>query len=62
VVGHSFGEVNKALDCLTRKTDCGSYATHGTWPALRGLMTWSINWDRFNQYAFSKNFDAYPWR
>jgi chitinase len=55
-------EVNKALDCLTRKTNCGSYATHGTWPALRGLMTWSINWDRFNQYAFSKNFDAYAWR
>ncbi|WTB19211.1 glycoside hydrolase family 18 protein [Streptomyces sp. NBC_00829] len=54
-------EVNKALDCLTKKTTCGSYATHGTWPALRGLMTWSINWDRFNQGEFSKNFDAYPW-
>ena len=32
-------EVNKALDCLTKKTNCGSYTTHGTWPALRGLMT-----------------------
>ncbi|MFJ9031244.1 chitinase [Streptomyces sp. NPDC102274] len=52
-------EVNKALNCLTKKTDCGSYQTHGTWPALRGLMTWSINWDRFNQWEFSKNFDAY---
>ncbi|WP_416069817.1 chitinase [Streptomyces sp. AK02-01A] len=52
-------EVNKALNCLTRKTDCGSYQTHGTWPALRGLMTWSINWDRFNQGEFSRNFDAY---
>ncbi|MEU9005883.1 glycoside hydrolase family 18 protein, partial [Streptomyces sp. NPDC048551] len=40
-------EVNKALDCLTKKTNCGSYQTHGTWPALRGLMTWSINWDRY---------------
>ncbi|MDQ1025749.1 chitinase [Streptomyces umbrinus] len=40
-------ETNKALDCLTRKTNCGSCTTHGTWPALRGLMTWSINWDRF---------------
>ncbi|MFF3291186.1 chitinase [Streptomyces sp. NPDC003023] len=60
--GHtSPAEVNKALDCLTKKTSCGSYTTHGTWPALRGLMTWSINWDRFNQYEFSKNFDAYRW-
>ncbi|WP_432063914.1 chitinase [Streptomyces sp. C10-9-1] len=54
-------EVNKALDCLTRGTGCGSYRTHGTWPALRGLMTWSINWDRFNNREFSRNFDAYPW-
>ncbi|MEV4949171.1 glycoside hydrolase family 18 protein [Streptomyces sp. NPDC053755] len=60
--GHTTpAEVNKALNCLTRKTDCGSYQTHGTWPALRGLMTWSINWDRFNAWEFSRNFDAYAW-
>ncbi|TXS22757.1 chitinase [Streptomyces sp. ms191] len=60
--GHtSPAEVNKALNCLTRKTDCGSYQTHGTWPGLRGLMTWSINWDRFNNGEFSRNFDAYDW-
>lgn len=53
------GEVNKALNCLTKKTDCGTYQTHGTWPGLRGLMTWSVNWDNFNQREFSKNFDAY---
>ncbi|MFC7308730.1 chitinase [Streptomyces monticola] len=52
-------EVNKALNCLTKGTDCGGYRTHGTWPALRGLMTWSINWDRFNNGEFSRNFDAY---
>ncbi|MEU9947735.1 glycoside hydrolase family 18 protein [Streptomyces sp. NPDC047939] len=58
--GHtSPAEVTKALNCLTKKTDCGSYATHGTWSGLRGLMTWSVNWDRFNNWAFSKNFDAY---
>ncbi|MFJ6700307.1 chitinase [Streptomyces sp. NPDC091272] len=55
----SSAETNKALDCLTRKTNCGSYQTHGSWPALRGLMTWSINWDRFNNQEFSRNFDAY---
>ncbi|MER5767424.1 glycoside hydrolase family 18 protein [Streptomyces sp. NPDC001985] len=60
--GHTApAEVNKALDCLTKKTNCGSYQTHGTWPALRGLMTWSINWDRYNQWQFSRNFDAYTW-
>lgn len=54
-------DVTKTLDCLTKKVNCGSYATHGTWPALRGLMSWSINWDRYNQFVFSRNFDAYPW-
>ncbi|MER7762480.1 glycoside hydrolase family 18 protein [Streptomyces sp. NPDC097619] len=58
--GHtSPAEVRKALDCLTKKTNCGTYQTHGTWPSLRGLMTWSINWDRFGGWEFSKNFDSY---
>ncbi|MET7599684.1 MULTISPECIES: glycoside hydrolase family 18 protein [unclassified Streptomyces] len=58
--GHvSPAEVTKTLDCLTKRTNCGSYSPHGTWPALRGLMTWSINWDRFGGWEFSKNFDAY---
>ncbi|MFE7181650.1 chitinase [Streptomyces erythrochromogenes] len=58
--GHtSPAEVTKALNCLTKKTDCGSYQTHGTWPGLRGLMTWSVNWDRFGGWEFSRNFDAY---
>lgn len=53
------GEVTKALDCLTKKTNCGSYTTHGTWPDLRGLMTWSINWDRFANWEFQRTFDSY---
>jgi len=58
--GHtSPAEVTRALNCLTKKTDCGGYQTHGTWSGLRGLMTWSINWDRFNNREFSENFDAY---
>ncbi|MFF9281146.1 chitinase [Streptomyces griseosporeus] len=52
-------EVTKTLDCLTKKTDCGSYPTHGTWPALRGLMTWSINWDRYGSWQFQRTFDGY---
>ncbi|MEU3262886.1 chitinase [Streptomyces bacillaris] len=58
--GHtSPAEVDKALNCLIKKTDCGSYQTHGTWTDLRGLMTWSINWDRFNNWEFSRNFNSY---
>ncbi|MBV2353536.1 glycoside hydrolase family 18 protein [Streptomyces sp. J2-1] len=53
------GEVTKALDCLTKRTNCGSYATHGTWPGLRGLMTWSVNWDRFSNWEFQRTFDGY---
>ncbi|NLU69922.1 chitinase [Streptomyces sp. HNM0574] len=53
------GEVNKALDCLTKGSSCGSYKTHGTWPDMRGLMAWSINWDRFAGGEFAKNFDRY---
>ncbi|WP_101256322.1 chitinase, partial [Streptomyces barkulensis] len=58
--GHtSPAEVAKALDCLTKGTACGTYRTHGTWPDLRGLMTWSINWDRYGGWEFSRNFDGY---
>ncbi|MFI6566959.1 chitinase [Streptomyces sp. NPDC050534] len=52
-------EVTKTLDCLTKKTSCGSYPTHGTWPALRGLMTWSVNWDRYSNWEFQRTFDGY---
>nr|WP_164391649.1 glycoside hydrolase family 18 protein [Streptomyces harenosi] len=52
-------EVVKTLDCLTKGTNCGSYTTHGTWPALRGLMTWSINWDRYGGWEFQRTFDRY---
>ncbi|MFJ5710929.1 chitinase [Streptomyces sp. NPDC093105] len=60
--GHTTpAEVTKALDCLTKRRNCGTYQPHGTWTSLRGLMTWSINWDRYNQWEFSRNFDAYDW-
>ncbi|MEU6232157.1 glycosyl hydrolase family 18 protein [Kitasatospora sp. NPDC047058] len=53
-------EVNKALDCLTRLTNCGTYVPKaGAQPDLRGLMTWSVNWDQYGGREFSKNFDGY---
>ncbi|MGW4383832.1 chitinase [Kitasatospora sp. NPDC004531] len=52
--------VNQALDCLTKGTGCGSYTPRaGKQPNLRGLMTWSINWDNYNNNEFSKNFHNY---
>ena len=52
-------DVNSALNCLTKGSDCGAYTPHGTWPDLRGLMTWSINWDKAGDWEFQKNFDSY---
>ncbi|MEV2238635.1 cellulose binding domain-containing protein [Micromonospora sp. NPDC049891] len=46
--------VNAALDCLTRGTNCGSFRPPRTYPALRGAMTWSINWDITNNNAFAR--------
>ncbi|MCF3962470.1 chitinase, partial [Streptomyces fuscigenes] len=51
--------VTQTLDCLTKKTECGGYTPHGTWPDLRGLMAWSVNWDVFGGNAFADTFDAY---
>ncbi len=43
--------VNNALDCLAAGTNCGAF--HATaHPGIRGAMTWSINWDASNGYAW----------
>ncbi|MGS2648447.1 carbohydrate binding domain-containing protein [Streptosporangium sp. LJ11] len=52
-------EVQKAFDCLAKGTGCGSYRPRGVYPNLRGLMTWSINWDRYNAFEFSRSHRAY---
>jgi chitinase len=58
--GHtSVVEVQKALDCLAKGRNCGSYQPRGVYPNMRGLMTWSINWDKYNNYEFSRNHNAY---
>ncbi|OLR93857.1 chitinase [Actinokineospora bangkokensis] len=48
--------VQQALTCLTRNQGCGGYALRGgASPALRGLMTWSINWDRYYGWEFQNS-------
>jgi chitinase len=51
--------VRAALDCLIKGLGCGAYHPHSVYPNLRGLMTWSINWDRFNGFEFSHTHGAY---
>jgi chitinase len=45
--------VNNALDCLAARTNCGTFTPSATYPAIRGAMTWSINWDASNNYSFA---------
>ena len=44
--------VNNALDCLAAKTSCGSFVPPSAWPAIRGAMTWSVNWDASSGWGF----------
>ncbi|MGP3954799.1 chitinase [Nonomuraea sp. 3N208] len=52
-------EVQKAFDCLAKGSNCGTYRPRGVYPGLRGLMTWSINWDKHNGSEFSRSHRAY---
>jgi chitinase len=46
-------QIHQALDCLARGQSCGGYMLRGgPSPALRGLMTWSINWDHYHDWEF----------
>ncbi|TYB45654.1 chitinase [Actinomadura chibensis] len=46
-------QVQQAVNCLVKGTGCGSYTLRGgTSPGFRGLMTWSINWDRYYSWEF----------
>ena len=45
--------INAALDCLARATNCGSFKPPATYPGIRGAMTWSINWDVSNGNSFA---------
>jgi chitinase len=45
--------IQQAVNCLVKGQSCGGYAPRsGTNPNFRGLMTWSINWDRYYGWEF----------
>jgi chitinase len=35
------------------RSNCGSFVPPAAYPAIRGVMTWSINWDASNGYNFA---------
>ncbi|GIE88611.1 chitinase [Actinoplanes regularis] len=48
--------VQEAVNCLVKGVSCGSYAPRsGTNPNFRGLMTWSINWDKYYGWEFKNS-------
>jgi chitinase len=51
--------VDSALDCLAARANCGSFVPSTAYPAIRGAMTWSINWDASNGYAFADTVAPY---
>jgi chitinase len=45
--------VTSALTCLAQGVGCGTFQPPTMWPAIRGAMTWSVNWDQVQGYAFA---------
>lgn len=52
-------EVHKALDCLYLLQQCGAYTPQSRRSGMRGVMTWSINWDAATGFAFSSAHRGY---
>ncbi|OQR84740.1 hypothetical protein ACHHYP_12982 [Achlya hypogyna] len=50
----SANTVKRALTCLAHGVGCDSIKPTKKYPTFRGVMTWSINWDRFDKFSFSK--------
>jgi chitinase len=45
--------INNAVSCLVRRTNCGSHSPAAAYQTFRGVMTWSINWDVADGRPFS---------
>lgn len=46
--------IKTALDSIVYGTSSGSFTPPKAYPTFRGVMTWSINWDATNGYAWGK--------
>ncbi|NMM52781.1 fibronectin type III domain-containing protein [Paenibacillus aquistagni] len=55
-------EVHKALNAIMKGIQLPSYQMRSStsgFADFRGVMTWSINWDKFNNFEFSNSHRAY---
>ncbi|HEX7339063.1 MAG TPA: glycosyl hydrolase family 18 protein [Rhodanobacteraceae bacterium] len=50
--------VNATLDCITTDTHCATIHLTTPQPTFRGVMSWSINWDKYSGQAFSSSVGA----
>ncbi len=46
--------VETAVNALVNGTSSGTFTAPRKYPTLRGVMTWSINWDATNNYAWGR--------
>ncbi|KDO29440.1 hypothetical protein SPRG_05977 [Saprolegnia parasitica CBS 223.65] len=46
--------VKRTLTCMVQGVGCDTIKPKTAYPTYRGIMTWSINWDSYDNYAFSK--------
>ena len=52
--------IQQAVGCLVNGSNCGGYTPRsGTNPNFRGLMTWSINWDKYYGWEFQNQNGKY---
>ena len=54
----STSTVTTAVNALVNGTSSGKFTAPKAYPTLRGVMTWSINWDATIGYAWSKDMAA----
>lgn len=47
------------LLALAARANCGSFVPSTAYPGIRGVMTWSINWDASNGYDFANTVAPY---
>ena len=56
----ALADINKALNYLVKGISYGGqYVTNATYPNLRGIMTWSVNWDATTGNTFAANADNF---
>lgn len=51
--------VKQAMDAIINGGTVGGYTIKEGYPDFRGLMAWSINWDKFHSYDWTKYFRNY---